>query len=56
MISILFAEKNGTYSTFKDIDIWDIERNAMIFRDSNPVICHPPCQLWGKFAKMKSPH
>lgn len=52
MISVLFAEKEGIYSTFSDIDIWDIERNATMFKESNSVICHPPCQLWGKFAKI----
>jgi hypothetical protein len=52
MIDVLFAEKDGVYSRIKSCNIWDIEKNALNYKGSNPVICHPPCQLWGRFAKI----
>lgn len=49
MISVLFCDPKGVYSE-SDVDMWCIDRNAMNFKGENPVICHPPCQLWGRFA------
>lgn len=31
-------------------DCYDAERNAMTYTGNNPVVAHPPCQLWGKMA------
>ena len=52
MISVLFAEKNGCYFGLKNIDAWDEERDARRYIGFNPVIAHPPCQRWGKMAKV----
>ena len=52
MISALFVEKNGCYFSDERIDAWDYDRDAMKYVGNNPVICHPPCQLWGKMAKV----
>lgn len=49
-VSVLFAEKNGNYSKLNFVDLWDIERDAMKFNGDLPVIAHPPCNLWGRFA------
>lgn len=47
MISALFVRKRSIYKKLK-IDSWDLERDAMQFKGSHPVICHPPCRLWGR--------
>ncbi|MBE2274544.1 MAG: hypothetical protein IAE62_09805 [Flavobacteriales bacterium] len=48
-ISALFVEENGVY--FKEgIDAWGEERDARKYNGNNPVIAHPPCQLWGNMA------
>lgn len=52
MISALFVETDGCYFNDPIIDPWDIKRDAMKYAGTNPVICHPPCQLWGKMAKV----
>jgi len=52
MISVLFAEKNGCYFDLDGIDCWTIGRDARLYNGDNPVIAHPPCQLWGKMAKI----
>ena len=52
MISALFVEKDGCYFNIPNIDPWDENRDARRYNGPNPVIAHPPCQLWGKFAKI----
>lgn len=52
MITALFVESNGVYFCDKRIDPFDIKRNALTYSGFNPVIAHPPCQLWGKMAKV----
>ena len=52
LITVLFAETNGVYFNIPDIDPWDIERDARLYTGNNPVIAHPPCQLWGNMAKI----
>ena len=52
MISALFVEEGGCYFNDSSIDPWGIKRNAMNYCGNNPVICHPPCQLWEKMAKV----
>jgi len=49
-ITVLFAETNGVYFNIPNIEPWDIKRDARLYTGNNPVIAHPPCQLWGKMA------
>ena len=50
MISALYVETNGCYFNDPRIDPWDIKRDALNYDGPNPVIAHPPCQLWGSLA------
>ena len=50
MISALFVETNGCYFGLDGVDPWDIIRDARLYNGENPVVAHPPCQLWGRFA------
>ncbi len=52
MIAALFVQKDGCYQGLQNIDPWDFERDAKKYDKNYPVIAHPPCQLWGKFAKI----
>ena len=52
MITALFVQTNGCYFGDENIDPWDQERDARKYTGVNPVIAHPPCQLWGKMAKV----
>ncbi len=52
MIAVLFAERNGAYSALEGVDVWDKERDARTYVGPHPVVAHPPCQLWGRFAKI----
>ena len=49
-IAALFVAKDSIYKSFNFIDCYDVERDAMSYRGTLPVIAHPPCQLWGNMA------
>lgn len=50
MIAALFVETGGCYFGLPDVDPWDITRDARKYEGPWPVVAHPPCQLWGRFA------
>ena len=50
MVAALFVETNGCYFNLPGVDPWDIERDARKYSGPHPVVAHPPCQLWGRFA------
>jgi hypothetical protein len=50
VISALYVQKDGCYFSDSRIDPWDKDRNALNYTGDNPVIAHPPCQLWGNLA------
>lgn len=52
MIAALFVETNGSYFRLEDVDPWDEPRDARRYWGPHPVVAHPPCQLWGKFARI----
>lgn len=51
-IAALFVEKDGTYFNIPDVDPWDKDRDALKYKGTLPVVAHPPCQLWGAFARV----
>lgn len=51
-IAALFVDSGGVYSEVPFIDCWGIDRDARRYNGPFPVIAHPPCQLWGKMAKV----
>ena len=52
--SVLFARADSCY---KDLvaDVWDIQRDARLYRGDNPVVCHPPCRGWGRLRHWAKP-
>jgi hypothetical protein len=58
VIAALFVDPRGTYSALPDVDLWGEERDARLYAGPFPVICHPPCQRWGKFwhGSTRKPH
>lgn len=51
-VSALFVQSNGCYSNITDVDIWPENRDARKYAGPNPVLAHPPCQLWGALANV----
>ena len=49
-IAALFVQTEGCYFGLPNVDPWDEKRDARLYSGQFPVVAHPPCQLWGKFA------
>lgn len=49
-VAALYVAKGGVYSSVPGVDPWDRDRDARGYPGPHPVIAHPPCQRWGKFA------
>ena len=52
MIAALFVQPDGCYFGLPDVDPWPESRDARLYHGPYPVVAHPPCQLWGKMAKV----
>ena len=50
MIAALYVETNGCYFGLPGVDPWDINRDARTYPGPWPVVAHPPCERWGRFA------
>lgn len=51
MIAALFVETNGCYFGLQGVDPWDIKRDGRRYPGPFPVVAHPPCERWGRYAK-----
>lgn len=51
MISALYVETDGCYFGLPNVDPWDEARDARRYDGPNPVVAHPPCQRWGRYAE-----
>lgn len=49
-IAALFVAKGGCYFGLPNVDPWDETRDARLYSGPYPVVAHPPCQLWTRFA------
>lgn len=47
----LFVAKDSIYKNLI-ADCYDEEKDALTYNGDFPIIAHPPCQLWGKMAKI----
>lgn len=50
MIAALFVETNGCYYGLPDVDPWNRERDARKYAGPHPVVAHPPCERFGRWA------
>lgn len=50
-LAALFCADDSVYFGFHSVDVYDSTRDALSYRDSLPVIAHPPCNLWCRLAK-----
>jgi len=46
-VSVLFTQKNSVYNSL-NVVAYDINKNALSFDFSSPVVAHPPCRLFSR--------
>lgn len=58
MIAALYVETDGCYYGLDGVDPWDEDRDARRYAGPWPVVCHSPCQRWGRFwhGSTRKPH
>lgn len=49
-VAALYVETGGVYYGLPDVEPWDEERDARLYAGPWPVVAHPPCKRWGRFA------
>jgi hypothetical protein len=48
-VAALYCDRRGPYWNRPDVDAWDVDRDARDYAGPHPVICHPPCERWGRY-------
>jgi hypothetical protein len=49
-IAALYVATHGCYFGLDGIEPWDITRDARLYAGPHPVIAHPPCERFGRWA------
>lgn len=49
-VAALYVDESprGSYVGIPGVDVWGITRDARAYPGPYPVVCHSPCQRWGK--------
>lgn len=50
-VAALFVETDGCYFNLPEVDPWDEQRDARTYAGPWPVVAHPPCERWGRYAE-----
>lgn len=50
VVAALYVETGGCYYGLPDVDPWDRQRDARLYSGPHPVVAHPPCERWGRWA------
>jgi hypothetical protein len=50
MIAALYVETDGAYFGLLGVEPYDEARDARKYAGPHPVVCHSPCQRWGRYA------
>ncbi len=50
-VAALYVDPAGVYSGRDDVEVWDEARDARLYAGPWPIVAHPPCQRWCRFAK-----
>lgn len=51
MIAALYVQERGVYARRADVDPWPEARDARAYPGPHPVVAHPECAAWGRYAR-----
>ena len=51
-VAALYVQENGCYYGLENVVPWPESMDARTYNGPYPVVAHPPCQLWGKMARV----
>lgn len=46
VVAALFVYPDGVYAEAPGVDLWDKDRNALLYDGPHSVVAHPPCPHW----------
>jgi len=49
VIAALFVAADGVYCHLPGVDAWTVDRDARTYAGPHAVVCHPPCERWGRY-------
>lgn len=50
-VAVLFVRADSVYKTMPGVDAWDEARDARRWPGGSPLVAHPPCRMWGRYAQ-----
>ena len=51
-IAALYVQHRGTYYKLPNVEPWGLpDRDARLYAGPWPVVAHPPCERWGRYAR-----
>lgn len=48
VVTVLVARADSIYKEFPFVDVWDQDRDALLWPGGTPIVAHPPCGQWGR--------
>lgn len=51
VVAALYVNETGPYVDRAGVDPWATSRDARLYAGPHPVVAHPPCERWGRYAR-----